>query len=62
MITGLTPAGGEDVSAVVPGPVVECSLPTIKCDVDHVVVDLTHGGAADEMRILLVHRLQLLTN
>ena len=57
---GLAPAGGEDVAAVVLGPVVEGSLPPVEGDVDAVVVDGADRGAADQVRVLLVHRLQLL--
>ena len=57
---GLAPAGGEDVAAVELGPVVECSLPPVEGDVDAVVVDGADRGAADQVRVLLVHRLQLL--
>ena len=62
MSAGLTPAGREDVATVVPGPVVEGSFPAIKCDVDHVVVQSTNCGAADQVGIFLVDSLQLLTD
>ena len=58
----LTPSGWEHVPAVIPRPVVEGAPPPVEGDVDHVVVDLAHRGATDQMRILLVHGLELLTN
>ena len=58
----MTPASGEHVPAVVSGPVVEGAPPPVEGDVDHLVVDLAHCGAADKVRILLVHRLEFLTN
>ena len=59
---GLAPAGGEEVAAVVLGPVVEGALPPVERDVDAVVVDGADRGAADQVGVLLVHRLQLLPN
>ena len=60
MAAGLAPAGREDVSTVVSSPVVEGPLPPVEGDVDAVVVDGADRGAADQVRVLLVHRLQLL--
>ena len=62
MAARLTPAGGEDVPTVVTRPVVEGSLPAVKGDVDHVVVQSPNCSAADQMGIFLVDSLQLLTN
>ena len=62
MAGGLAPAGGEHVPAVVPSPVVEGSPPPVEGDVDHVIVDLAHRGAADQVRVLFVHCLEFLTH
>ena len=62
MTAGLAPAGREDVPTVVSSPIVECSLPAVESDVDHVVVDGPDRSATDQVGILLVNRLQLLAN
>ena len=62
MPRGLTPASGEHVPAVVSGPVVKGSPPPVEGDVNHLIVDLAHRGAANQVRVLLVHRLEFLTN
>ena len=62
MSAGLTPASREDVATVVASPVVEGSFPAVESDVDLVVVQSPNCGAADQVGILLVHSLQLLTD
>jgi hypothetical protein len=54
-----TPAHGEDVARVVAAPVIERAAPAVKLHVDLVAVHCCHGGRADELRVLAVHRLQL---
>lgn len=53
------PAYREDVSGVVLAPVVKGSPPTVKHDEDLIALHFSNCGGADEVRVLLVHRLQL---
>lgn len=56
------PSDGKNVTAFVPAPVVERATPTIKRHVYLVLFDGADRSAADQLRILLVDRLQLLAN
>lgn len=54
-----TPAHREDVSGVVLAPVIKCTPPAIEHDEDLIALHFSNGGRADEVRVLLVHSLQL---
>lgn len=54
-----TPADGEDVARVELAPVIEGAAPAVEHDEDLVALHLADGGRADEVRVLLVHSLQL---
>lgn len=53
------PANREDVPGVVLAPVIKGATPAIKHDEDLIALHFSNGGRADEIRVLLVHRLQL---
>lgn len=54
-----TPADGKDVPGVILAPVVEGPPPAVEHDEDLVAPHLSDGGGADQVRVLLVHCLQL---
>lgn len=56
------PADGENVARVVLAPIVERATPAIKCHVDLVVLHSRNGCTADQLRILLVHRFQFVSD
>lgn len=53
------PAHGEDVPGVVLAPVIKGPPPAVEHDKHFVASHFSDGGGADEVRVLLVHRLQL---
>lgn len=53
------PTHGEDVPGVELAPVIEGSPPAVEHDEHFVALHLPDGGGADEVRVLLVHGLQL---
>lgn len=53
------PADREDVPGVELAPVIEGPTPAIKHNEDLVTLHFSDGGWADEVRVLLVHSLQL---
>lgn len=57
-----TPASRKDISRLVTAPVVEGASPSIERHVDLIVLDGIHCGTANQLRILLVHSLELLTH
>ena len=57
-----TPSSWKDVSVVKTSPIVKGSTPAIKGYMDHLVFDFSNVGTADEVRILSVDSLQLLTH
>ena len=61
MIALRAPADGEEIARVVATPVVEGAAPAVELYVDLVAVHRADRRRADEVRILAVHRLQLLT-
>lgn len=54
-----TPAHGEDVPGVILAPVVEGPPPPIEHDKHLIAPHVSNGGGADQVRVLLVHGLQL---
>lgn len=59
MLGEAAPADGEDVSGVELAPVIKGPTPAIEHDEDLVTLHFSNGGWADEVRVLLVHSLQL---
>ena len=53
------PADRKDVSRVVAAPVVERASPAIKRHVDLIVIDVADSRGTDQLRVLVVHGLQL---
>lgn len=53
------PAYGEDVPGVVLAPVIKGPPPAVEHDEHLVASHFADGGGTDEVRVLLVHRLQL---
>lgn len=56
------PANGEDVTRIVPRPVVKGTTPAVESDMNLVVFDRIDRCAADQMRVLLVDRFEFLTD
>lgn len=59
MATLETPAGREYVPGVVAAPIIERAAPAVERDVYHVVFNSADGRCADQLRVLLVDRFEL---
>ena len=61
MVTLRTPADRENIPRIITTPIIKCSPPSIELHVYLIPVDRTHRCWTDEVRVLSVHCLKLLT-